>query len=190
MPLYKFYRIVPKDATQTDCYIGHTVQPLRKRFRAHWARRNEDGACKSSLLFQRYGKEGLEIVLIHELELPDKEYARREERRLYEEVKEQAVNKLRPWTSEEEKRTEENRLRRIRYHTTDEKNDPRRKEYREANKERQAELSKAWREANKEKLLADKKAYYEANKERASRLAKEKYARESALKYLRRLLEE
>jgi hypothetical protein len=189
MPLYKFYKIVPKDATQTDCYIGHTVQLLRKRFTAHWKRRNDNGACKSSLLFQRYGKEGVEIVLIHELELPDKEYARREERRLYEEVKEHAVNKLCPWRSEEEKRTEENRLRSIRYHTRDEKNDPRRKAYREANKERQAELQKVWMETNKDKVVADKKAYYEANKERVSRLNKQWHGRVAALKYLRRLLE-
>ena len=107
-----------------------------------------------------------------------------------EEVKEQAVNKYRPWTSEEEKRVNENHLRSIRYHTTNEKNSPQRIEYRRTHRERQAELHRAWCEANRDKVLADKKAYYEANKERVSRLSKERYARESALKYLRILLEQ
>lgn len=140
MPLYKFYRIVPKDTTQTDCYIGHTVQPLRKRFTEHGRPSN---STSSKALFERYGKKGLQIVLIHELELPDKEYARREERRLLEEVREQAVNKLRPWTSEEE------------------------------TKELMATTAKQWREANKEYVATHRKRYIEAHQEQRRQYSKQ-----------------
>jgi hypothetical protein len=101
MPVYKFYRIAPKDTTRPDCYIGHTIQELRKRFTEHCKTSN---TTSSKALFDRYGKDNLEIILIHELELPNREYARREERRLWEEVREQAVNRWRPWVSEEEKK--------------------------------------------------------------------------------------
>jgi len=161
MPIYKFYRIVPKDATKTDCYIGHTVQPLRKRFKGHYDRMNRvgSGSCSSAILFRNYGKDALEIVLIHELELPDKEYARREERRLYEEHRERAVNQVRPWRSEEERKEADN-AKQKQYHST-----------------------------HREAQCARMKQYYDTNRERVKQMGKERYARESALKYLRILLE-
>ena len=100
MPLYKFYRIVPKTVENDDCYIGHTIQPLRKRFTGHYDDYKRKARCGTHTLFEKYGRDGLEIVLIHELELPDKEYARREERRLYEENT--VINKRRPWISDVE----------------------------------------------------------------------------------------
>lgn len=102
MPLYKFYRIVPTDATQTDCYIGHTTQPLYKRFSQH---RSSSNPTTSKSLIERYGKDNLRIVLIHELELPSKDYAVREERRLIEMMRRYVVNTQMPWvgaTDEEE----------------------------------------------------------------------------------------
>jgi hypothetical protein len=195
MPLYKFYRIVPKDTTQTDCYIGHTIQPLRKRFTAHCLKSND---TTSKALFERYGKEGLEIILIHELELPDKEYARREERRLWEEVKEHAVNHRKPWRSEEEKKThqkqyeEENREARAillkrwyeehkevvltRQKQWREANKEQYKQWREANKEQLKQQNKQWREANKEQLKQKNKQWREENKEQLKQRRKAKKA--------------
>ena len=183
MPLYKFYRIVPKDATKTDCYIGHTVQPLRKRFRAHCQMSNR---CSSITLFRNYGKEALQIVLIHELELPDKEYARREERRLWEEVKEQAVNRARPWVNDEENTQVVNQW----YQDNRQAHLSRQKQWREANKEKKATLDKQYREANKERKAMLDKRWVEANKDRVTENKRQWYARESALKYLRILLEQ
>ena len=161
MPLYKFYRIVPKDTTQTDCYIGHTIQPLRKRFTEHGKPSN---SISSRILFERYGKGGLEIVLIHELELPDKEYARREERRLWEEVKEQAVNKDRPWTSEEEKKEQMA----ITHKKWSDLNKPymaeQKKKYREEHKEQTKQSQKKYDEGRKEQRKQYQKKYYEAKK--------------------------
>ena len=203
MPLYKFYRIVPKDASKTDCYIGHTVQPLRKRFTAHYNQMNivGSGSCSSAILFRNYGKDALEIVLIHELELPDKDFARREERRLLEEHRERAVNKCKPYVTDEERKQQK-------------------KQYRDENKEAQSAWGKQWREDNKEAISAQKKQWREDNimaisaqkkqyrdenkevisahnkqwrednKEAISAQKKQKYARDSALKYIRRLLVE
>jgi len=189
MPLYKFYRIVPKDVTQIDYYIGHTTQPLRKRFAEHIRdARNRPEKTTSHHLIDRYGKDGLEIVLIHELELPDKEYARREERRLWEEVKENAVNRCRPWRSEKERKEGD----RIRLAKWSEENSERvlqkKKEWEEANRERIKEVKKVYRKVNKERCREAVKKCEEANKERYALKRKEWYARESALKYLRRLL--
>jgi len=143
MPLYKFYRIVPKDVSKTDCYIGHTTQPLRKRFSQHWEKRNSSRVCSSSMLFHNYGRDALEIVLIHELELPDKEFALREERRLYEEYRETVVNKNRPIITDEERKKANQERRRIHG-----------KQWREVSKEHQAEYHKKWWKVNRERCNA------------------------------------
>jgi len=117
-----------------DCYIGHTRQPLRKRFTEHYHERNRSDACRSSILFERYGRDGLEIVLIHELELATLEEARREERRLCEVYHESIVNKVRPFTTQDEKEAE-----RLLY-------------------------SMAYREDNRDEIRKKSKAYYEANR--------------------------
>lgn len=203
MPLYKFYRIVPKDVSQTDCYIGHTVQPLRKRFTSH-AKCNNTTTSKA--LFDRYGKDGLQIVLIHELELAGLEEARREERRLWEEHKDHAVNLVRPWISEEE-RKEAHRLYYI--HLTPEQR-ARHAETTRAwaieNKEHRAELAHQryvmnresynkhvaeYRRANKEMISARMKAYEQRPdvKLRRAQLRHDRRIYDSTLKYLRILLE-
>lgn len=102
MPIYHFYRIVPKDVVDADEYIGSTRSPLHKRW---WEHCRPDNRTTSRILFERYGKENLCIRLIHSLDLPSKEYALREERRLYEESV-RKVNQVRPWVSPEEKREE------------------------------------------------------------------------------------
>ena len=161
MPLYKFYRIIPKDTTQTDCYIGHTIQPLRKRFTGHCQKSND---CSSKVLFERYGKEGLEIILIHELELPNTEYARREERRLWEEVKEQAVNKERPWTSNKEKEEQNKQGLKKWYEANREYAIAQRMKYHGEHKEQNKQSQKKYNDAHKEQRKQYNKQYYEANK--------------------------
>lgn len=156
------------------------------------------GSCSSSILFRNYGKEGLEIVLIHELELPDKEYARREERRLLEEHRERAVNKYNPYVTDEERKERDALSKKIYNEVNKDTIRPARKIYREAHKEEQAIRTKQWREANveaikqkkKEEYLTKYKAQREQNREHENKLLRERRARESALKYLSRLLEE
>ena len=190
MPLYKFYKIVPKDVSKTDCYIGHTIQPLRKRFTAHCKTGNK---TSSKMLIENYGKDALEIVLIHELELPDKEFARREERRLYEEHKERVVNHVRPYVTDEERKEQKKQYR----DENKEAMSVQQKQYREANKEVISAHNKQYYEQNKEAVSAQMKQYYETkykalraqNREHHNELQRERHARESAVKYLRKLLE-
>jgi len=102
MPLYHFYRITHKTLIDSDEYIGSTRSPLRKRWWNHCRPVNH---TTSKLLFDRYGRENLCIVLIHSAEYDNPDEARREERRLYEESV-RKVNLARPWVSPEEKREE------------------------------------------------------------------------------------
>ena len=189
MPLYKFYRIVPKDVSKTDCYIGHTTQPLRKRFSQHWDRRNRvgSGSCSSAMLFHNYGRDALEIVLIHELELPDKEFDRREERRLYEEYRERVVNKYRPIVTEEEAKERDAEKRRQWKDANKERHAEIKRQWYEANKERHTETQRQWREANKGRDTETKRQWYEANKERVIARVAERRAYDAGLKYFARI---
>lgn len=143
MPLYKFYRIVHKMEADSECYIGSTTQPLHKRFYQH-SKRGSSG-CSSKILFEKYGKENLQIVLIHELELPSRQEALREERRLFEEH-EKKVNRIRPHISMEDF-TEYQR------------------KYRETNSEKIAERARKYREAHAEEISDYHKTYYKSNRE-------------------------
>lgn len=199
MPIYKFYKIVPKDVEKTDCYIGHTIQPLRKRFKGHYDRMNTvgSGSCSSAMLFHDYGKDALEIVLIHELELPDKDYARREERRLYEEYKERVVNKYKPHVTDEERKERDAVSKKTYNEANKDTIRPARKVYREAHKEHQAIVTKKWREANTEAIKQKKKEAYESkykvhrqqNKEHHNEVQRQRRAVISAMKYFSRLVE-
>jgi predicted GIY-YIG superfamily endonuclease len=132
MTLYKFYRIVSKTDIDGECYIGHTTQRLSKRFWTHCNRMN----CSSNILIKKYGKENLQIILIHELEMKNREEACREERRLYEEANSKRVNIRRPLALEQEK------------------------------KEEHSIYCKSWYDNNKEAIKDYAKQYYKNNKEK------------------------
>lgn len=132
MPLYRFYRIVSKTDADSECYIGQTIQPLHKRFHAHSKANNK---CSSKFLFEKYGKENLDIILIHEQELPSRQEALREERRLFEEYSEKRINRFRPIVYPEERDENHKRLT---------------KRWHEENKEKHAELNHQWYELNKD----------------------------------------
>lgn len=169
MPLYKFYRIVPKDMEQTDCYIGHTTQPLRKRFTQHATTKKK---TSSSLLFERYGRDGLEIVLIHELELTTLEEARREERRLYEDHRANAINQVRPFITKDERKEQ------ITINS---------KAWKERNRSHVIELRDIRYEKNKEKYNAVARQWAKDNKERHRENVRRFKAVQSALKYFARI---
>ena len=145
--MYHFYRIVVKEELNGKCYVGHTQQPLHKRFHDHSRMRE---CCKSRVLFEEYGKDSLEIVLIHSLELPDTIHARREERRLFEEYRAVCVNKQRPFVSDDEKSPEILK--------------EQRRVYYQSNKERLSLLEKQ----NREKRNSQRRALYASKKARGS----------------------
>ena len=150
MPLYRFYRIVSKTDAESECYIGQTIQPLHKRFHAHSKAKNK---CSSKLLFEKYGKENLEIILIHEQELPSRQEALREERRLFEEYSEKRVNRFRPIVTPEER---------------DENHKALTKRWHEEHKEKHKELNHQWYELNKHTVKERGTEYRKTNKAKIS----------------------
>jgi len=143
MPLYHFYRIVVKAEPNGKCYVGHTQQPLHKRFHDHSRMRER---CKSQVLFEEYGKDALEIILIRSIELPDTTHARREERQLFEEYRDMCVNKQRPFVSDDEKSPEVLK--------------EQRRVYYQSNRERLYSLEKQ----NRQKRNSQKRALYASKK--------------------------
>lgn len=155
MPIYKFYRLVSKTEYKM-VYIGHTTQPLYKRLGDHKKDYKGRRRYSSAILIDEVGLDNVEIILIHERELANLEEARREERRLLEEVRDYAVNKKLPISTPEEMNDAHNRQRRDVYYKNKEKALIRVKAYYEANKEK----VKQTQEANKEKYNARKRAVY------------------------------
>lgn len=153
MPIYNFYRIVSDIGTKE--YIGSTRQPLYKRFYEHKnTYKLGKSTCASKTLFDEYGIDTCSIILISQLECETKEEALREERRIYDERKENIINKSRPFCSVEE-RKEYNKTY-IKEHRK-EINEYKRKNYeenKEKNKEIHNEKAKKYYEKNKEKINA------------------------------------
>ena len=73
----KIYKIVGGD----EEYFGSTTQDLSKRFYTHKREYNKDKECKcsSSILFQKYGVENCEIVLVEIYECEIKKELNRKE---------------------------------------------------------------------------------------------------------------
>jgi hypothetical protein len=133
MPLYNFYRIV-SDAGKEE-YIGSTRQPLYKRFYEHKSKyKSGKNQCSCKKIFDNYGVETCSIILISQLECETKEEALREERRIYDERKENLVNRNRPMSLVDEL------------------------------KERRKQYKKQLYEKNKEKMKEYQKKYYEEKK--------------------------
>lgn len=150
MPLYHFYRLVPKVfVEEPECYIGHTIQRLSKRL---WTHKKEQN-CSSNVLFEKYGNDGIQLVLIHSLELQSKEEARREERRLYEEYKKSAVNIRNPHTTVEERKEQHRKYCREWYKK--EENKARSKAYYEQHKEAKKAYAKERRLQKKNQRLIE-----------------------------------
>ena len=57
----KVYKIT--DIGYKECYVGSTIQSLSKRF-GHHRETYKSGACSSSALFEKYGKDNCKIELI------------------------------------------------------------------------------------------------------------------------------
>jgi hypothetical protein len=103
MTVYRFYRIV--SSLGPEEYIGSTRQSLAKRWSDHRTTYiNGYSHCSSKKLFTLYGVENCSIVLIHEMECETVQHALKEERRILEERRDNALNKTRPYITEEERK--------------------------------------------------------------------------------------
>ena len=92
MTIGRIYKIVTGQSNQ--CYIGSTINELRYRFRQHkgaykqWKNGKKIKPCSSFDLFEKYGLEQCQILLVKEYEIFDKKHLR-----IYEQL---WLSKLRP----------------------------------------------------------------------------------------------
>jgi hypothetical protein len=199
----RVYKIIPNEGT--EIYVGSTFNRLSDRFRNHkatykcWTEGKKIRGCSSFELFDKYGRDGCEIILIKEYEVIDrkhlemyetlwickmrsinkympfgygiKELEKQKERNNYEANKEVILqkNKIRYEAKKEEYLNKQ----KIRYEANKEVILQKNKIRYEANKEVILQKNKEYREASKDKKAEKDKKYYEANKDKIAQYKKE-----------------
>ena len=101
-----FYKIVCKDTSITDCYVGHTTD-FTKRKSQHKNTCNNPNIKKHNLPVYQFirmndGWENFEMILINTHSLNSSLEARQKEREYIEQIQ-PVLNKYLPYTSKEEK---------------------------------------------------------------------------------------
>jgi len=162
----KIYKIEPiVDHNEEDIYIGSSTQYyLSTRMNQHKGLyKINKKQCNVKLLFDKYGVENCNIILIESVEANNKMELHQREAHYIKTLK--CVNKLIPLRTDKEYREnnkekdkeyrKKNKLQKQEYDT----------KYYEDNKNIILEKCKEYREINKDKIKEHKKEYYEANKD-------------------------
>lgn len=157
-----FYRIVCKDPTIKDCYVGSTTNLIKRRC-SHKDRCNHPKSKKYHLKVYQFirengGWENWELIEIEKKSCSNINEALRQERYWLEHYGANLNIVIPTRTSIE---------------------------YTKDNTEKRAEYSKLYREENKEKVAEDKKRYYEENKEKVLEYQK-RYSKENKEKVAER----
>ncbi len=171
-----FYKIVCKDLTITECYVGHTTN-FYAREKAHKHNSNSEQTRAYNTYVYEYirangGWSNWQMVQIECRSCVDGLEARRIEREHMEKLK-ASLNRMKSYQTPEESKS---------YHTIHYRenketiNEKHRKHY-EQNKEKTTKKHKEYYEQNKEKLAERAKEYREQNKEQLSEKSKERYQR-------------
>jgi hypothetical protein len=150
----KIYKIEALNGEEGDIYIGSTTQPyLSSRMNQHrcFYTKNKNN-CKSSLLFDKYGVENCNIILIESINAKNKMELHQREAHYIKTLK--CVNKAIPLRTDSEYRKDN------RDSINFKKN-----EYRKKNKEENNNKDMQYYFENKEIILEKRKKRYETNKE-------------------------
>lgn len=158
----KIYMIEPTCEYETgEVYYGATTQTLSKRMVGH---RNKS-KCKSNILFEKYGKENVKIVLVKLFPCNSKSELDAEEAKFIRENK--CVNKFIPLRTQKEwnnDNAERNRVRKAEYYKAHlERIKAQRAEFRKANAELIRVRNAEYRKANVELIRVRNTEYYKAN---------------------------
>jgi hypothetical protein len=145
----KIYKIEALNGGEEDIYIGSTTQKyLSSRMNQHRSSyTKKQNICKSHLLFDKYGVENCNIVLLEMVNANNKMELHQRESYYIKLLK--CVNKYIPLRTKKDYRLD---------------NKDKKKEYDEVNKEKIKEYKKEYYKANKDKIKDRSKDYYEANK--------------------------
>jgi len=164
----KVYKIEPiVDHDDGDIYIGSTCQPyLSSRMNQHRRQRNKINGCKSNLLFDKYGVENCNIILIESIEANNKMELQQREAHYIKTLK--CVNKCIPLrTDKEYKKDNKEQIK--------EQKKIYAKEYRKNNKNNISIKRKKIYLHNKNKILEQQRLSYEANKDARNARRRELY---------------
>jgi hypothetical protein len=165
--LYKIEPIIEHD--EEDIYIGSTCQPyLSSRMNQHrQLYKINKNLCNVKILFDKYGIENCNIILLELVNVNSKEELLMREAHYIRTL--QCVNKQIPLrTTKEYYEANKNKIKEYR-----EANKDKMKEYREANKDKIALKKKEYNEVNKDEINEKQKKYNEANKEKIALKKKE-----------------
>ena len=154
----KVYKIEPiVDHDEGDIYIGSTCQPYlcsrMNQHRTNYKCKKNEKNCKVSLLFDKYGIENCNIILIESIEANNKMELHQREAYYIRTLR--CINKKIPLRTDKEY-----------YETNKYIIKEKQKEYNEDHKKEKEEYDKKYNEANKEKIKIKNKKYKEVNKEK------------------------
>jgi len=182
----KIYKIEPINGEEEDIYIGSTTQKyLSSRMNTHRSGYlKKTNFCKSHSLFDKYGVENCNIILLEMVNVNNKMELQQREAYYIKLLK--CVNKVIPLRTQKEyyetnkdkilektkeyQKTNKDKIKEYR-----EANKDKIKEWIEDNKDKIKEQRKEFRELNKDKLSEQKKEYYETNKDKILEQKKEHY---------------
>ncbi len=154
----KIYKIV--DNTNSQCYIGSTIESLRRRLSKHRAHYKQFQNNKKNYIssFEILKNDNYDIILLEEFSCETKEQLHARERYWIE--KTECVNMLIPSRTDEEWRE---------LHRDDKREYD--KQYRENNKEKINERGKQYRENNKEKINERRRQWRLKKKEEKEKIS-------------------
>ena len=177
------YKIVCKDLSKTDIYVGHTTD-FRTRKSQHKSNCNNEKSRGYNLKVYNFirengGWENFSMVQIEEYNCNNKREAESRERYWYEELNAK-LNSICPIRTQKEyyevnKEYYENNIEKIKEY---------KKEWREQNIEKIKEYHKEYREQNKEKIKEKDKEWYEENKEKIIEKVKDYYNKRINKEYI------
>lgn len=169
-----FYKIVCKDTSITDCYVGHTTDFTKRKHKHKHSclvETNKSHNCNVYQYIRSFGGwDTWEMILIDTIACENSLDARKKEREFVEKFK-ATLNINIPSRSSKE-HYNDNKIQML----------EKCKEYRETNKEQVLLKQKEYRENNKEKCYEQKKQWKENNPERYKQYFKDYYLKNKEYK--------
>jgi len=159
------YKIVCDDLTIKDCYVGHTTNMTKRKYKHKTACNNEKNKAHNRKIYkiirQNGGWSNWSMLLIETFPCKDKHEACKREREIFEEL-DAKMNMVKPYRTQEE----------IKLYYQDHKEDYKKyyKDHKEDYKkyyQDHKEENKLYQEANKQEIAEKKKQYYRDHKEQA-----------------------
>ena len=186
----KIYKIVCKDVSIPELYVGHTTKMIKRKYN------HKDACCKEhkkeynqykyQFIRENGGWDNFEFVVIEDYPCNNVEEATRRERYWVENLNATLNKTLPSRTSKEYYETHKEDIKEQRKEYREKNHDKileKKKEYYYANQEEQKLKSKEFRETHQEYIKEYKTKWYDENKERLSEKNKEKSKCECGMEY-------